>query len=64
MYVFVSVYVGFLLACVLRLTDLKSSEDTVCVYVVLGADEHGWRRRGYGVTVIAGRMAAVGQEQN
>lgn len=47
----------------LNLTDLKSSEDTVCVYVVLGADKHGWRWD-CGVTVIAGWMATDGQEQN
>lgn len=47
----------------ITLTDLKSSEDTVCVYVVLGTHEHGWRR-GYGVTVVAGCMAAAGREQN
>lgn len=49
--------------CVLTLTDLNSSEDAVCVYVVLGTDEHGWRW-GYGVTVIAVCMSTAGQEQN
>lgn len=47
----------FVLSCV---TDLKSSEDSVRVYVILGTDEHGWRRGG--VTVIAGCMATAGQE--
>lgn len=46
-----------------NLTNLKSSEDTVGVYVVLGADKHGWRW-GYGVTVIAGWMTAGRQEQS
>lgn len=44
-------------------TDLESSEDTVCVYVVLGTNQHRWRR-GYGVAAIAVCMSTVGQEQN
>lgn len=44
-------------------TDLKSSEDTMCVYVVLGTHKHGWRG-GYGFSVVVGCMATARKENN
>lgn len=41
-------------------TDLESSEDTVCVYVVLGTDKHGWWWD-WGVTFVAISMSTAGQ---
>ena len=58
----VNAFVCVYILC-LHVAYLKSSEDTVCMYVVLGTDKHGWRR-GYGVTVVAGCMATAEQEQN
>lgn len=44
-------------------TDLKPSEETVRVYVVLGTEEHGWRR-GCRVTIVACCVAIAEQGQN
>lgn len=55
--------VGCVFCTSITLTDLKSSENAVCVNMVLGTDEHRWRW-GYGVTLIAVWMSTASPEQN